>query len=219
MEILQKNIFVYTPKGDIIEMPQGSTVLDFAFRVHSDVGLKFKNGLVNSKIVPIDFQINTGDIVDIQTFKNKYTATKSWNRFLHTPSAKTKLNKFIRHLEKEELSSQMEPLINAKLQEFSLPLIGSKEDKLLKAYPGDQRELLLYKLRDKQISITRCIKTVYGEHIGDQKLSTTEQKLLQKKEETAYLFTVANTVVVDGDKVLSVQYCPECNPSMGQSII
>jgi len=73
---LHKNIFVYTPKGDIIELPQESTVLDFAFRVHSDVGLKFKNAIVNNKIVPIDFKLKTGDIVDIQTFKNKFTATR-----------------------------------------------------------------------------------------------------------------------------------------------
>ena len=66
---------MYTPKGDIIELPENSTVLDFAFRIHSDIGFKFKNAFINGRIVPLGHVLQTGDIVDIKTFKNKITAT------------------------------------------------------------------------------------------------------------------------------------------------
>jgi len=59
VEVLGKNIFVYTPKGDVIELPQGSGVLDFAFRIHTDIGLRVKTAIVNGKIVPLDYKLKT----------------------------------------------------------------------------------------------------------------------------------------------------------------
>ena len=84
IELLDDNIFLYTPKGEIIEMKNGSTVLDFAFRIHSEVGLRFKNALINGSIVPIDFQPKTGDVIQINTRKNQYSATVTWLEMLKT---------------------------------------------------------------------------------------------------------------------------------------
>lgn len=222
VEILQKNIFVYTPKGDIIELPEESTVLDFAFRVHSDVGLKFKHALVNNKIVPIDYKVKTGDIIDIQTFKNKYTASKSWTKYLHTPSARTKLNKHLRQIEKDDLNAELTPLINSKLQEFGLPLLWHKDDKVLKLFPGDQREQQLYKIRDRQISITRFLRQVYGNDlVPEQQYWPTQTQIMSKKKEAATLLIKPgpHAVIVDGDKTMEVLFCPECAPQPTMSII
>lgn len=215
IEILQKNIFVYTPKGDIIELPQESSVLDFAFRVHSDVGLKFKHALVNSKIVPIDFRVKTWDIIDIQTFKNKYTASKSWVKYLHTPSAKTKLNKYLRQIEKDDLNEELTPLINGKLHEYGLPLLGHKDDKILKLFPGEQWEQQLFKIRDRQVSITRFIRQVYGaELVPEQKYSPVQKNILTNKKETVSVLNKSSELkmIVDGDKSMEVIFCPECKP-------
>lgn len=222
IEILQKNIFVYTPKGDIIELPQESSVLDFAFRVHSDVWLKFKHALVNSKIVPIDFRVKTGDIIDIQTFKNKYTASKSWSKYLHTPSAKTKLNKYLRQIEKDDLNQELTPLINVKLQEYNLPLLGHKEDKILKLFPGDQREQQLYKIRDRQVSITRFIRQVYwADLVPEQQYWPIQKQINSKKKETALVLKKDTDlkIIVDGDKPMEVNFCPECRPQSGTPVI
>jgi len=101
IEILEKVIFVYTPKGDIKELPVGSSVLDFAFSIHSDIGLKFKNAIVNGQIKPLSYTLKTGDIVSINTFKNRYVAVKHWLDYLHTPSARGQLVKYIRIQERE----------------------------------------------------------------------------------------------------------------------
>lgn len=222
IEILQKNIFVYTPKGDIIELPQESTVLDFAFRVHSDVWLKFKHALVNNRIVPIDFLIKTGDIIDIQTFKNKYTASKSWVKYLHTPSAKTKLNKYLRQIEKDDLNQELTPLINGKLQDFNLPLLWHKDDKILKLFPGDQREQQLFKIRDRQVSITRFLRQVYGsELVPEKQYAPTQKQIVAKKKETALVLNNNSElkILVDGDKAMEVVFCPECKPMAWNMVI
>jgi len=222
IEILQKNIFVYTPKGDIIELPLESSVLDFAFRVHSDVWLKFKHAMVNNKIVPIDFRVKTGDIIDIQTFKNKYTASKSRVKYLHTPSAKTKLNKYLRQIEKDDLNHELTPLINMKLHEYGLPLLGHKDDKVLKLFPGDSWEQQLFKIRDRQVSITRFLRQVYGaDLVPEQKYGPIQKNILANKRDTA-LVLKKNTdlkIIVDGDKSMDVIFCPECKPQSWTIVI
>jgi (p)ppGpp synthase/HD superfamily hydrolase len=121
VEVLEKNIFVYTPKGDVVELPRGSTVLDFAFRVHSDVGLRFKNALINGIIKPINTTLKTGDIIEIVTYKNKYTATKHWMEFLITPTAKAKLQKFVNDQQRAILKQFAIEEYNKKADDFQVP--------------------------------------------------------------------------------------------------
>lgn len=106
VEILDKSIFVYTPKGDIKELPSGSSVLDFAFHIHGELGLKFKNALVNNQLKPLSYKLKTGDIVQINTHKDRFSAMRYWVEYLHTPSARSKLLKFIKTQEKLLLLSQ-----------------------------------------------------------------------------------------------------------------
>ncbi len=212
IEILQNNIFVYTPKGDIIELPQQSTILDFAFRVHTDIGLKLKNAFVNGRIVPIDHTLKTGDIVDIKTFKNKYSATSGRLKYLHTPSAKSKLSRFIRQQQKDEIFKEVTLLINAKLSGFDLPLLGGKDDLITKQRKGEEYERLLLRIRDKQLTITSLIRDVYKGVLCDLEKDI-------KKTTTVEKTTQVKRVVIDLDKEMVVDFCPECNPGMEDKII
>ena len=106
IELLDTNIFVYTPKGEVIELPKQSTVLDFAFRVHTDVGLRFNNATINGIIKPIGHLLKSGDVVAVNTFKNRYTATKYRFDYLHMPTAKSKLMRFLRQQEKDKYIAQ-----------------------------------------------------------------------------------------------------------------
>ncbi len=214
IEILQKNIFIYTPKGDIIELPLWSTVLDFAFRVHTDIGLKFKSAFINGRIVPIDYKLNTGDIVDIKTFKNKYTAASGWDAFLHTPSAKARLHRYIRQLQKDDVFAEVAQQINDKLKEYDLPLLGTKDDLIGKTYKWDDYERVLLQVRDKQLSTTRLIKQVYKDALESLKEEVTQPAASKKNKESTW-----HTIIVDSDKVLEFSICPECEPVYPQKII
>lgn len=121
IEVLDKRIFLYTPQGDVIELPTGSSVLDFAFAVHSDIGLRFKNALVNGEIKPISYTLHMGDVVKINTFKNRYSANKHRLDFLHTTGAKNNLTKFLKSLQKDDIIKQMTAEANDYLKAYGLP--------------------------------------------------------------------------------------------------
>lgn len=216
VEILEKNIFVYTPKGDIIELPQHSTVLDFAFRVHTDIGLKFKSAFINGRIVPIDYTIQTGDIVDIKTFKTKITATRSREKYLHTPTAKTKLTRHIRQAEKETMMQQVLDSISERLHAFGLPALWSKEDLLRPKFTEEERERTLRQVFDKQITPTKLLKMAYKDDISAKELEEKEQTKMKKslKAVKERIPTPGKwPVIIDIDKELDTVLCPECKPS------
>ena len=70
INLYDDDVFVFTPKGDIVILPKGGTILDVAFKIHTDIGLKFKAGIVNGRIVPISYILSNGDQIEIQTRKD-----------------------------------------------------------------------------------------------------------------------------------------------------
>lgn len=220
VEILEKNIFVYTPKGDIIELPQNSTVLDFAFRVHTDIWLKFKSAFINGRIVPIDYTIKTGDIVDIKTFKNKITASRSWEKYLHTPTAKTKLTRHVRQAEKESVMQQVLDSISERLHAFNLPTLWSKEDLLRPSFSDEDRERTLRQVYDKQITPTKLLKMAYKDEIWARELEEKEQVKIKKslKSVKDKLPNTKWAVIIDIDKELDTIMCQECKPSKRKKV-
>jgi len=130
IEVLDKRIFVYTPKGDVIELPVGSTVLDFAFHIHTEIGLRFKSAIVNGEIKPISFKPDTGDVVGINTFKNRYSANKHRLDFLYTSVAKGHLLKFIKTETKADILKEAIDELNKILKEYELPAYNSNGDKI-----------------------------------------------------------------------------------------
>jgi (p)ppGpp synthase/HD superfamily hydrolase len=206
IEVLSKNIFVYTPKGDIIEMPLGSTVLDFAFRIHSDVGLKFKNALVNGNIRPISYKLRTGDIIQIMTYKNKITASKYRVDFLMTPSGKTRLLRYFHQLEKESHLSEAKRRINEKLDYYNLPKLYSEKDQISKHLEEAELERLLLKVLDNQEPMSRIIRKYYPKIITETLKST--------KKQTKKTIAATDEIIIDEDKKLGVLICPECKPKI-----
>lgn len=215
IELLNKNIFLYTPKGDIKEMPLGSTVLDFAFYVHTDIGLKFKNAIVNGNIVPINFTPENGDIVQINTFKNRYTATKHWIDFLHTPSGRVKLTRFLKTTQKIDLIKFAIDGLNKHLKEFWLPLFEAKDDKISKL---DDIERKLLDVLDKKWSYSQIIRTAYPKQWSTHTIASQKQEEIRATPLLPVGITMAN-IIVDNDKLINYQLCPECRPHTTDKII
>ncbi len=220
VEILENNIFVYTPKWDIIELPEWSSVLDFAFRVHTDIWLKFKNWFVNGKIVPLDYTLQTWDIIDVHTFKNKITATRWREKYLHTPTAKSKLTRHIRQQEKSVMLVSVKDAINQRLREFWLPLLWTKGDELTRHFSQEDREKHLWQVYDKQITTTKLVKIAYKDVVMKK-----ENEMLAKKKISSTIATlkddvlVSSTIIIDHDKELHTDLCKLCFPHAWDKII
>ena len=128
IELTDPHIFVFTPQGDLKQLQPGSSVLDFAFHVHSDIGLKCTGARVNGKNVPIRHVLSNGDEVEIITAKNQKPA-KDWIQYVVTAKAKQKIRQTLREEEMKEAEAGKETLVR-KLKNWKLP---SGEDNIDKA--------------------------------------------------------------------------------------
>lgn len=101
LELFQDQVFAFTPKGDLIELPTGSTPIDFAYAIHSDVGDKCIGAKINGRIAPLNTKIHNGDQVDIVTAKTQ-TPSPTWERFVVTGKARSHIRRFIRQQQRTE---------------------------------------------------------------------------------------------------------------------
>jgi guanosine-3',5'-bis(diphosphate) 3'-pyrophosphohydrolase len=101
LELFSEQVFCFTPKGDLIELPAGASSVDFAYAIHSDVGNKCVGAKINGRIAPLSTKLNNGDQVDIQTSKNQ-TPSPTWERFAATGKAKSHIRRFIRQQQRDQ---------------------------------------------------------------------------------------------------------------------
>lgn len=106
MEVLQQdifeaNVYVMTPKGRVIDLPQGSTPIDFAYRIHTEVGHQTIGATVNDVLVPLNTELKTGDVVSIRTSKNSMGPSEDWLKFVKSNHARNKIRHFIQKIEQE----------------------------------------------------------------------------------------------------------------------
>lgn len=105
-DLHEDEVFVFTPKGEIIQLPKGATVLDFAFRIHTDVGLHCKGAKINGRMIPLRTELRSGDQVEVVVDKRS-KPSPIWLRIVKTPSARQKLRAYFRKL-REETSKDLE---------------------------------------------------------------------------------------------------------------
>ena len=118
-ELLSELIYVFTPKGDVMELPKDSTPIDFAFRVHTNVGEKMVGAIVNENIVPLDYKLQDGDIVKIKTDPNS-KPNKDWLNIVKTTQAKNKIKSYFSKIDREKYTDLGQELIEKELRKQKL---------------------------------------------------------------------------------------------------
>ena len=212
IDMFEDEIYVFTPKGDLIKLPINSTPLDFAFAIHSELGFSTIRAKVNDKLVPLSYNLKSGDFVSIETNKNQKPSS-GWLNFVKTSKAKHAIGKFLR---KQEIEHQI------KVGEAVLEK-GLRKLKLLDQLPKIKDELeekgfesfndLLKQIGNGSIIFNDLIDKFFPGY-----------RVHEPKEEKADSFIDdsrldAKGIDLDGIKDISIQYGKCCNPLPGDSVV
>ncbi|GAB6138288.1 RelA/SpoT family protein [Halanaerobaculum tunisiense] len=222
IELFEDEVFVFTPQGDVIPLPKGATPVDFAYHIHTDVGHNCVGAKVNSKMIPLEYSLENGDIVEILT-SSASGPTRDWLNFVQTSRAKSKIKKWFRSQRKDKAIAKGKEKLNKELSKEQISL--SEETK---------REKLAEIVQDSGVA---NIKGLYAE-IGNDKFSVASivdklrppeqteaedispQEELDKLQQPKVKDTSNNQgVEVKGMEGLLVRIAKCCNPVPGDDII
>ena len=211
------NIYVYTPKGDVFELPLGSTPIDFAYRIHTSVGHQMVGAIVNGNIVPLDYKLKDGDIVKINTNKNSKGPSKEWINIAYTTSAKNKIKAFFSKIDKAELitigKDQLVKTIRRKKLSINDVLTNENISFALDEYGLNDENDLYYEIGIGKYNPTQVIKTLLNEKDEEKKVIEKVLKYSSKQMEAT------GDVIIDGIDDLKVSYGGCCKPTKGDQIV
>lgn len=211
------NIYVYTPKGDVFELPLGSTPIDFAYRVHTSVGHQMIGALVNGNIVTLDYKLKDGDIVKINTNKNSKGPSKEWLNIAYTTSAKNKIKAFFSRIDKDELiengKEQLLKTIRRKKLSINNILSSDNISSLIDELGLNSEDDLYYEIGIGKYNPTQIIKEIVGEKDEEKKLLEKVLKYSSKQMEAT------GDVIIDGIDDLKVSFGGCCKPIKGDQIV
>jgi guanosine-3',5'-bis(diphosphate) 3'-pyrophosphohydrolase len=132
LEVFQDQVFVFTPKGDVKDLPNGATPLDFAYRIHTDVGHRTIGAKVNNRLVPLEHRLHNGDIVEIITTKAAHGPSRDWMNIVRTNQAREKIRQWFKRQQRDENIAQGRELLDRELRRVAHETLGSvPHDKLM----------------------------------------------------------------------------------------
>jgi len=207
-------IYVFTPNGELKTLPKKATALDFAFSIHTDVGLKCMGVKVNGKLVSLSHQIGSGDQVEVITSK-KQRPRKDWLRFVITSRAKSKIKAALKE-DKKRISGVGKEIAERKLKHLKLKFNKNTETELIKYFDAGTSLELYFRFGTGAISNTEIKEYVKVKNSGWYQ--TIKNKIYNPKTKKSALKLAKVIVFNDDDEVLDYEMAKCCNPIAGDVI-
>ena len=216
-DILDANVYVFTPKGEVIELPKGATPIDFAYRIHSDIGNKMVGAIVNNRIVTLDYKLATGDIVSVKTNKNSNGPSEDWLKIVKSSHAKHKIKSFLNKLNRDNIIQMGKDQLDREM--IAQKADESIDDQFVKKHfekNAIKTVIELYlEIGKGMISAKTVVQKLLGKEID-------KQVILQRQMEKAarQLTTHSETgVVIEGLSSPQLKLANCCLPIPGDPIV
>ena len=230
-DVFNSQVYVFTPKGDVVELPAESTPIDFAYRVHTNVGNKCVGAKIDGRIVTIDYKLQNGNIVEILTSSNSNGPSRDWINIVKTPNAKSRIRQWFKKERREENLERGGDLIERELKRCEIPVKD----------PSIEKYLLQVAKKFNQATVEDLVATVgYGGLVPSQVMSKVKElyekdhKKIQKdnKKEELTKHNLSDEeykrkrnrkepqgITVEGLDNILVRFAKCCNPLPGDKIV
>ena len=225
INLFTDEIFLFTPKGVVIDLPNGATPIDFAYRIHTDIGNKCIGAKVNGKIVPLDYKLKTGQIVEILTSNSSKGPNMDWLSIAKSNQAKSKIKAWFKKAKKEENINKGKEVFEKELKKQSVNYVdiakGESYDKFIKRYNINCMDDLYALVGLGAIVASSFIAKLKEENLSKEEKDKNLNKAIEenisknekKKKYTSY------GVTVKGENNLMVRFAKCCNPVPGDDIL
>jgi GTP diphosphokinase / guanosine-3',5'-bis(diphosphate) 3'-diphosphatase len=225
-DLFPEEVFVFTPKGDLLDFPQGSTVIDFAYRIHSQVGHHLTGARVNGRMVPLRYQLKSGDTVEVLT-SERQSPGKDWANHVVTARAKSRIRQWLRGQQAERSRELGISLLDRELEPLGLNVAQLRAkgrlDSVLKEFSQRDADSLLAAVGYGIVSAAQLL----GKVLTPDELKVYRADLSQSPNGAGHDVTtppkparigVPNAVIVSGVGDMMVRFARCCNPLPGEAI-
>mgnify|MGYP001040519436 FL=1 len=217
-DVFKDTIYVFTPKGDVVELPNGSTPIDFAYRVHTEVGDRMVGAIVNGSIVPLDYQLKDDDIIKINVNKNSDGPNKEWINIAKTVQAKNKIKAFFNRNDKVTNIKRGEDLVAKELRKrkiaFNDFFNSENTNKILEELKCANMEELYISVGINKIPTNQLINVIMNDN-------ETKEEIILKKAQTREVVqpVIKNDIIVKGIDDIKINIASCCKPIPGDRIV
>ena len=230
LDLFTDEVYCFTPNGDVKNLPNGSTPIDFAYAIHSAVGNKMIGARVNGKMVPIDYKIHNGDRIEVVTSQNSKGPSRDWLKFVCSTQAKSKINAWFRKEFKEDNILRGKELILAYCKAKSITWSDLTKPKYLEVvqrkYGFNDWESALAAIGHGGVKEGQVVNRLLEEYERENKKEETDESVLERiSEETVKNKASENVIksktgiVVKGIDDMAVRFSRCCNPVPGDEIL
>ena len=227
LDLFQEDVYCFTPNGDVKNLPNGSTPVDFAYAIHSAVGNKMVGARVNGKLVNIDYKIQNGDRIEILTSQNSKGPSRDWLNIVKSTQAKSKINSWFKKEYKEDNIIRGKDLISAYCKSKSINLTNIIQPKyqeiVQKKYGFKDWESVLAAIGHGGLKEGQVVNRLAEEYGKDHRQAITDEVVLERVAEAAknkvHIAKSKSGIVVKGIDDMAVRFSRCCNPVPGDEII
>ena len=228
LDLFSESVYCFTPSGDVKNLPNGSTPIDFAYSIHSAVGNKMIGARVNGKLVPIDYRIQNGDRIEVLTSQNSKGPSRDWLSLVKSTQAKNKINQWFKSEFKEGNILKGKDMISqyCKMKSINHVEIMKPEyqDKVMKKYGFRDWESVLAAIGHGGLKEGQVVNRLLEEFEKVHKKNMTDDKVLENiietsKDQKMKLTRTKGGIVVKGIDDVAVRFSRCCNPVPGDEIV
>ncbi|AEG61476.1 RelA/SpoT family protein [Desulforamulus ruminis] len=223
IDLFSHSVFVFTPKGDVMELPAGTTPIDFAYRIHTDVGHRTVGAKINGRIVPLDYKLKNGNIIEIITSKASNGPSRDWLNIVKTSQAKNRIRQWFKKERRDENIARGRDALEreARKQGLELELVrGEKFQEYAKRVNQSSVEDLYATIGDGQMIPSQIIAKLREEYRAEKERRPLAEEMMKKAEAKAAEWgKPTQGIRVKGIDNLLIRLPHCCNPVPGDPIV